>query len=85
MTEEIERQMRELRAGGLGVREIAKATGFSSSTVAVVVKNVSMPVGRYSKTLLVALCEGSIVDIETTGVEPATSELVTFEIGRAHV
>jgi uncharacterized protein YprB with RNaseH-like and TPR domain len=78
MTEEIQQQMRELRARGFGVREIAKATGFSPSTVGAAVRDVHMPVGRYSKTLLVALCEGSIVDIETSGVEPATSELVTF-------
>ncbi len=78
VTEELKREMRELRARGLGVREIAKLTGFSQSTVSTAVKNVSMPVGRYSKTLLVALCEGSVVDIETTGVEPATSELVTL-------
>jgi uncharacterized protein YprB with RNaseH-like and TPR domain len=78
MTESVRREMRELRARGLGVREIAKATGFSQSTVATAVKDVSMAVGRYSKTLLVALCEGSIVDIETTGLEPATSELVTL-------
>jgi uncharacterized protein YprB with RNaseH-like and TPR domain len=78
MTDELKQEMRKLRARGLSVGEIAKATGFSVSSVATAVKDVSMPVAYYSKTLLVALSEGTIVDVETTGLEPATDELITF-------
>jgi hypothetical protein len=78
LTDEIKQAMRELRASGLGLREIAKATGFSTGTVSTAVKGVPIPVARYSKTMPVGLFEGSIVDIETTGREPETSELVTY-------
>ena len=50
-TESVEEQMRELRKQGLGLREIAAATGYSMSKVQRVVKDVPMAIGLYRKEL----------------------------------
>lgn len=71
-------RMKELRQSGLGLREISKITKFSVSTVWSVVKDTVMPIGFYEKELLVSLLKGTIIDVETTGLNPDVNEIVTF-------
>ena len=76
--EDIEEQMRELRKQGLGLREIAKATGHSRSKVQKVVKDVPMVIGLYRRELRAALVEGAIINLETTGLDSDTDDIIAF-------
>ena len=71
-------RMSELRQGGLSLEEISRITGFSIGTVSTVTKGVSIPVGLYGKRLIVGIFEGSIIDIETTGLYPDEDDIITF-------
>lgn len=76
--QDVEQRMRELRRQGLSLREIAKATGCSESKVQRVVKDVSMPVGFYQRKLRLALVEGSVINLETTGTDSQRDDIITF-------
>lgn len=76
--EDVEEQMRDLRKQGLSLREIAKATGSNISKAQRVVKDVPMAIGFYRKELPVALVEGSIVNLETTGFDCDVDDIISF-------
>ena len=77
-TGDVERQMRNLRKQGLSLREIAKATGSSVSKVQRVVKDVPMAIGLYRWELRAALIEGAIINLETTGLDSDTDDIIAF-------
>ena len=77
-TGDVERQMRNLRKQGLSLREIAKATGSSVSKVQRVVKDVPMAIGLYRWELRAALVEGAIINLETTGLDSDTDDIIAF-------
>ena len=76
--EDIEEQMRNLRKQGLSLKEIASATGSNISKVQRVVKDVPMAIGLYRKELRAALVEGAIINLETTGLDSDTDDIITF-------
>ncbi len=76
--QDVEEWMRNLREQGLSLREIAKATGTNVSKVQRVVKDVPMAIGLYRKQLRAALVEGAIINLETTGLDSDTDEIIAF-------
>ncbi len=76
--EDVEGQMRNLRKQGLSLKEIARATGSSISKVQRVVKDVPMAIGVYQKKLRAALVEGAIINLETTGLDSDTDDMIAF-------
>ena len=76
--EDVEEQMRNLRKQGLSLKEIARATDSNVSKVQRVVKSVPMGVGLYRKELRAALVEGAIVNLETTGLDSDTDDIIAF-------
>ena len=76
--EDVEEQMRNLRKQGLSLKEIARATGSSISKVQRIVKDVPMAIGLYRKELRVALVEGAIINLETTGLDSDTDDIIAF-------
>jgi len=76
--EDVEGQMRNLRKQGLSLKEIAKATGHSRSRVQKVVKDVPMAIGLYRRELRAALVEGAIINLETTGLDFDTDDIIAF-------
>ena len=76
--EDVEEQVRNLRKQGLSLKEIARATGCSISKVQRVVKSVPMAIGLYRKELPVALVEGAIINLETTGLDSDTEDIIAF-------
>ncbi len=77
-TEDAEELMRQLRQQGLSLREIAKQTGCSQSKVQKVVRDVPMSIGLYRKELQAALVQGTIISLETTGLDPERDEVIAF-------
>lgn len=75
---DVEEQMRNLRKQGLSLREIARTTGSSISKVQRVVKDVPMAIGLYRKELRAALVEGAIINLETTGLDSDTDDIIAF-------
>jgi len=78
VTQEERERMRKLRAEGLSIAEIARIVGRSTGSVSTYVKDVRIPIGRYVKQLPIGIFEGSILDIETTGLDPKRDDLITF-------
>ena len=76
--EDVEEQMRNLRKQGLSLKEIARVTGSNISKVQRVVKDVPMAIGLYQKELRVALVEGTIINLETTGLDSDTDDIIAF-------
>jgi hypothetical protein len=76
--ENVEEQMRNLRKQGLSLKEIARATGSNISKVQRVVKDVPMATGLYRKELRAALVEGAIINLETTGLDSDTDDIIAF-------
>lgn len=70
--------MRELRRQGYDLKRIAEIVAFSPSTVYKYTKDIKMQVGRYQKNILSGIFNGTIIDIETTGLEPEYDEIITF-------
>jgi uncharacterized protein YprB with RNaseH-like and TPR domain len=77
MSEGDKNQMRELRVKGVSVKEIAKMLGFSLGSVYSVVKDIRVPVTIYHKEIVAGLTKGSILDIETTGLDSIKDEIIT--------
>jgi len=77
-TEDAEERMRELRKQGLGLREIARATGYSISKVQKVVKDVSMAIGLYQRELPIALVKGAIINLDTTGLDAEVDDIIAL-------
>jgi len=76
---EIEKErMRELRKKGYGLERIAKIVGFGTGTVYKYTKDIRILVGRYQKNLLTGIFDGTIIDIETTGLDPKYDDVITF-------
>ena len=76
--EDVEGQMRNLRKQGLSLKEIARETGANISKVQRVVKDVTMAIGLYRKELRVALVKGAIINLETTGLDSDTDDIIAF-------
>ena len=76
--EDVEEQMRNLRDQGLSLKEIAKVTGINISKVQRLVKDVPMAIGLYRKELRAALVEGTIINLETTGLDADTDDVIAF-------
>ncbi len=76
--EDVEEQMRNLRMQGLSLKEIARATGTNISKVQRVVKDVPMAIGLYRRQLRAALVEGAIINLETTGLDSDTDDIIAF-------
>jgi len=76
--EDVEEQMRNLRKQGLSLKEIARATGSNISKVQRVVKGLPMAIGLYRKELRAALVEGAIINLETTGLDSDTDDIIAF-------
>lgn len=70
--------MRELREKGLPYSEIARIVGVAPSTVQRATEDIPFRVGIYTKSLPIGLLNGSIIDIETTGIEVGGSEIITL-------
>lgn len=81
-------KIRNLREEGLSISEINRITGYSTSTITKYVKDIFFKVGRYRKELPVGIYNGSIIDIETTGLDPSSDDIITFgfiENNQVHV
>ena len=76
--EDVEEQMRNLRKQGLSLKEIARETGVNISKVQRIVKDVPMTIGLYRKLLRAALVEGAIINLETTGLDSDTDDIIAF-------
>ena len=76
--EDLKQQMRNLRKQGLSLKEIARGTGSNISKVQRVVKDVPMAIGLYRKELRAALVEGAIINLETTGLDSDTDDIIAF-------
>ena len=76
---EVDKQrMRELRTQGLSLDEIVKQTGFSAGTVSRFTNDILFKVGHYKKELPIRMMQGTIIDIETTGLDYREHEIITF-------
>jgi len=76
--EDVEEKMRNLRKQGLGLKEIARVTGSNISKVQRVVKDAPIAIGLYRKELRAALVEGAIINLETTGLDSDTDDIIAF-------
>ena len=75
--ENVEERMRELRKQGLSLQKIATTTGYSIGKVQSVVKDVPMTMGLYQKKLPAGLVQGTIINLETTGLDPPGNDIIT--------
>lgn len=78
LTKDVECLMRQMRQQGLSLREIAIATDHSQSKVQKVVKDVPVAIGLYRRELQAALVRGTIINLETTGLDVERDEVIAF-------
>lgn len=78
LSPEEQEKIREFRKEGWELKKIQMETGIGTGTIIKYTKDINPPFLYYERRLIGGIFEGSIIDLETTGLEPHKSEIITF-------